>query len=207
MRTESSPYQQLRERITGRIYPPGTMLLPATVGAELGVSRTPVREALHRLDYEGLVVQAPRGYRVRERTPEELLEICDARIVLESAVAFSAATSRSEIDLARLTRMFDTAVAEPDPEAGLRLHSDWHHALRAAAHNRTVEELMDRLDAQMAVYETDRSQAPENLAQIENEHRDILDAVLAGDAERARTTMIAHQVRTRDIRIAAAAAR
>lgn len=205
--SNESPYKQLRDRIVGQTYPPGTMLIPAAVGVELGVSRTPVREALHRLEYEGLVVQAPRGYRVRERTSEELLEILDARIALESAVAFSAATRRSEIDLARLARMFETAVAASDPETSLRLHADWHHALRAAAHNRTIEELMDRLDAQMAVYETERSQSPDNLAQIETEHRAILAAVVAGDAEAARTAMIAHQVRTRDIRIAAAAAR
>jgi DNA-binding GntR family transcriptional regulator len=207
MHHESSPYKQLRERITGRVYPPGALLIPATVGTDLGVSRTPVREALHRLEYEGLVVQASRGYRVRDRTPEELLEIYDARIALESAVAFAAATRRSEIDLARLSRMFDNAVATEDPDTALTLHRTWHHALREAAHNGTIGDLMDRLDAQMAPFEADQVRAPDNLDRIEHEHREILAAVLSGDAERARTAMIAHQTRTRDLRIAAMADR
>jgi DNA-binding GntR family transcriptional regulator len=181
------------------------MLVPATIGAELGLSRTPVREAMQRLDYEGLVVQAPRGYRVRERSAEEVLEICEARIALESAIAYSAATRHTELDVARLTRLFDQAVESPDPATSLALHNEWHSALRNAAHNHTIAELMDRLDAQLRVYDAKEAQAESNLQQIENEHRDILTAVRAGDAEGARLLMIAHQSRTRDLRIAAMA--
>ncbi|MFD9669372.1 GntR family transcriptional regulator [Rhodococcus sp. NPDC059968] len=207
MERESAAYKQLRERITGGAYHPGTMLVPAAVGAELGLSRTPVREAMQRLDYEGLVVQAPRGYRVRERTAEEVLEICEARIALESAIAFSAATRHTDLDIARLTRLFDQAVETPDPATSLALHNEWHSALRSAAHNQTITELMDRLDAQLRVYDAEEARAESNLQQIETEHRDILAAVQAGDAEQARVLMIAHQSRTRDLRIAAMAAR
>ncbi|NDV08907.1 GntR family transcriptional regulator [Rhodococcus sp. IEGM 248] len=204
---ESSTYKQLRERITGGADRPGTMLIPATIGAELGLSRTPVREALQRLEYEGLVVQAPRGYRVRERTPEEVLEICEARIALESAIAYSAATRHTELDLARLSRLFEQAIESPDPSTSLALHNEWHSALRSAAHNQTIAQLMDRLDAQLRVYDAEEAQAASNLQQIETEHREILTAVQSGDAEKARILMIAHQARTRDLRIAAMARR
>ncbi|WP_345497290.1 GntR family transcriptional regulator [Nocardia callitridis] len=207
MERESSAYKQLRERITSGVYLPGTMLVPAAIGAELGLSRTPVREAMQRLDYEGLVVQAPRGYRVRERTAEEVLEICEARIALESAIAYSAASRHTELDLARLTRLFEQAVESPDPGTSLALHNEWHGALRSAAHNQTITELMDRLDAQLRVYDAKEARAESNLQQIETEHRDILTAVRAGDAEQARLLMIAHQSRTRDLRIAAMARR
>lgn len=181
--------------------------MPATVGLELGVSRTPVREALQRLEFDGLVTKVTRGYVVRERTEDEVLAICDARIALESAVAFAAATRRSEFDLARLIGLFDRAVGAPDAETALSLHNDWHTALRIAAHNPTIAELMERLDAQLAVYDAEESKGRSNLAQIEAEHRDIHTAVVAGDGERARALMIAHQERTRDIRLAAMAAR
>ncbi|NKS98683.1 GntR family transcriptional regulator [Rhodococcus hoagii] len=67
MANGSNPYIELRGRITGGRYRPGSTLVPTAVGAELGLSRTPVREALHRLEFDGLVVQVSRGYRVRER--------------------------------------------------------------------------------------------------------------------------------------------
>ena len=205
MERESSAYKQLRERITGGTYRPGTTLVPAAIGVELGLSRTPVREAMQRLDYEGLVVQAPRGYQVRERTAEEVLEICEARIALDSAIAYSAATRHTELDVARLTSLFGQAVESPDPATSLALHTEWHSALRSAAHNQTIAELMDRLDAQLRVYDGKEAQAVSNLQQIETEHRDILTAVRAGDAEGARLLMIAHQSRTRDLRITAMA--
>lgn len=204
---ELTAYEQLRDRIVNREYLPGAILVPTSVGAELGLSRTPVREALQRLDYDGLVVQVTRGYQVRTRTPEEILEICEARIALESAIAFSAATRHTELDIARLNRLFDEAIESSDPAISLALHHQWHSALRSAAHNQTIIELMDRLDAQLRVYDAEDSQSPDNLQQIEIEHRDILLAVSAGDAEGARTLMVAHQARTRDMRIAAMAQR
>ncbi|MEE2057280.1 GntR family transcriptional regulator [Rhodococcus artemisiae] len=204
---DRSPYVQLRERITGGRCPPGALLVPAAVGEDLGMSRTPVREALQRLEFDGLVTKVSRGYVVRVRTEDEVLAICDTRIALDSAAAFAAATRRSEFDLARLIGLFDRAVAAAEPETALRLHNDWHSALRIAAHNPTIVELMERLDAQLAVYDAEESKAQTNLAQIEAEHRDIHDAVVDGDGERARTLMITHQERTRDIRLAAMAAR
>lgn len=202
-----STYAQLRERITGGQHPPGSLLIPASVGVELGVSRTPVREALQRLEYDGLVAKVSRGYVVRIRTEDEVLAICDARIALESAVAFAAASRRSAFDLARLIGLFDRAVTAPDAATALRLHNDWHAALRIAAHNPTIIDLMERLDAQLAVYDAEESRAQSNLAAIEDEHRGIHEAVVDGDGERARALMIAHQERTRDIRLAAMASR
>lgn len=207
MEHDRSPYEQLREQITSGKCTPGSMLVPASVGVTMGLSRTPVREALQRLEFDGLVTKITRGYMVRERTEEEVLAICDARIALESAVAFGAATRHTEIDLARLTGLFERALGADDPARALALHNEWHAALRIAAHNTTITELMERLDAQLAVYDAEASKAPENLDAIEKEHRAILEAVAAGNGEQARALMTAHQERTRDIRIAAMAAR
>ncbi|WAM19557.1 FCD domain-containing protein [Rhodococcus sp. JS3073] len=99
----------------------------------------------------------------------------------------------------------DQAVETPDPATSLALHNEWHGALRSAAHNQTIAELMDRLDAQLRVYDAEEAQAESNLQQIETEHRDILAAVHEGHAEHARLLMIAHQSRTRALRIAAMA--
>ncbi|MCB8911605.1 GntR family transcriptional regulator [Rhodococcus rhodochrous] len=200
--TTGNPYRELRRRILDGVHPPGDLLVPATVGEQLGVSRTPVREALIRLEIEGLVTKVSRGFRVLERSQEEILDICEARIALESAVALSAAQRRTELDLARLRRSLDEARAERSPADRLRLHAEWHVALRLAAHNPTIVELMELLDARLHVYDGTASRTPANLDLIEREHDALYDAVAEGDGERAQELMVAHQRRTRDLRIA-----
>lgn len=200
--TTTNPYSELRRRIMEGVHAPGDLLVPAAVGEQLGVSRTPVREALIRLELEGLVTKVSRGFRVLERTPEEILDICEARIALESAVALSAAQRRTELDLARLRRSLDEARTARAPADRLRLHAEWHVALRLAAHNPTIVELMELLDARLHVYDGKASRTPDNLDLVEREHQAVYEAVAEGDGTRAQELMVAHQQRTRDLRIA-----
>ncbi|MEU1697017.1 GntR family transcriptional regulator [Streptomyces hirsutus] len=200
-----SHYARIRRSILDGQSPPGTVLITTGLSTQFNVSRTPVREALIRLEQEGLVTRATRGYVVRTRTPQEILEICEARIALESTAAQAAATRRTELDLARLVHVHECAVASADPAELQDLNEQWHRALREAGHNATIIELMDRLDAQLKVYDSGTTTQPENLALIVEEHERILDAVRRGDAAAAGQYVIEHQSRTRDLRIAALA--
>ncbi|WP_063793479.1 GntR family transcriptional regulator [Streptomyces hirsutus] len=200
-----SHYARIRRSILDGQSPPGTVLIPTGLSTQFNVSRTPVREALIRLEQEGLVTRATRGYVVRTRTPQEILEICEARIALESTAAQAAATRRTELDLARLVHVHECAVASADPAELQDLNEQWHRALREAGHNATIIELMDHLDAQLKVYDSGTTTQPENLALIVEEHERILDAVRRGDAAAAGQYVIEHQSRTRDLRIAALA--
>lgn len=118
------------------------------------MSRTPVRNALARLEHDGLLDRAARGYTVRQRTPEEVVELFEARIVLELAVAETAAERRSVLDLARLSHLVERAEASDDRGELIELNNSFHVALREAAHNHAILELMARLDAQLAVYDS-----------------------------------------------------
>jgi DNA-binding GntR family transcriptional regulator len=163
---------------------------------------------LIRLEQDGLVQQATRGYVVRTRTPDEILEICEARIALESSAAAAAATRRTELDLARLVHVHESTMACTDTVELTALNNQWHEALRDAGHNATISELMSRLNAQLQVY--DSHMAPvtdhrDNLDLIVEEHAGILDAVRRRDPAAAQERMIAHQSRTRDLRIGALA--
>ncbi|MFD8281156.1 GntR family transcriptional regulator [Streptomyces solisilvae] len=203
-----SHYARIRQRIVNGQAGPGTVLIPSALSAEYNVSRTPVREALIRLEQDGLVEQATRGYVVRTRTPEEILQICEARIALESTIVQAAAMRRTELDLARLVHVHESAADTTDPAELRNLNSEWHVMLREAGHNPTIAELMDRLDAQLKTYDAHTSSAtdlPGNLDQILTEHAGILEAVRHGDASAARDRMIAHQSRTRDLRLGALA--
>lgn len=201
----SGYYTRIRDGILGGQTPPGSVLIPANLSVEFQVSRTPIREALMRLEIEGLLEQATRGYVVRRRTPQEVLEICEARIALESLAAQAAATRSTELDFARLLHVHERAAAETDIARLQKLNQQWHVALREAAHNSTVHELMDRLDAQLQVYDSHTTAQPDNLKLIFEEHTRILNAVRSGDAAAARAHMVEHQSRTRDLRISALA--
>ncbi|KAA9149251.1 GntR family transcriptional regulator [Amycolatopsis acidicola] len=199
---ETTPYLRIRERILEGELRPGRVVTSSGLAGELGVSRSPVREALSRLELEGLVERTAAGYRVPLRSAEEILEIFDARIALDAAATQAAAVHASELDHARLEHLLDQAEHASDTAARLRLDHEFHLALRAAGRNRTVSRLLDGLETQLAAHDSTSTSAPDNLDRIREEHREIFDAVRARDAEKARAAMTAHQTRARDLRIA-----
>jgi DNA-binding GntR family transcriptional regulator len=93
-------YLAIREKILSAAYPAGAILSTKHLAEEIGVSRTPVRDALRELETEGLVVLAPRQEaRVKSATFEEFRDLCELRIALESHAAALAAERRSQDDL------------------------------------------------------------------------------------------------------------
>ncbi|MER7009524.1 GntR family transcriptional regulator [Dactylosporangium sp. NPDC000555] len=201
----STQYDRLRAEIVSGQLAPGTVLLETLLAERLGVSRTPVREALALLERDGLLERERRGYRVRMRSPEELLEIYEARIALESTCAARAAARRSAYDLARLSHLGREARAVIDPVRLGELHAAWHKALRAAAGNATIIDLLERLDSLLAVYDADEpTLADQEVAAAEHER--IVAAIKAGDADEARRATVAHLDRAREARLAKLAA-
>jgi DNA-binding GntR family transcriptional regulator len=185
--------------VEGR-FPPGTALLETLLSAEYGVSRTPMREALNRLAQDGLIERSTRGFRVRVRTPEEIVDIYEARIALEAACAGLAAVRRSDFDVTRLAHLLEERRNATDPATFGKLNNTWHHALRTAAHNATISDLLARLDSMLAVYPSRRQ--PNVPDQQVDEHAAILAAVRDRDAETAQEAMREHLRHVRDRRIA-----
>ncbi|HEY0214765.1 MAG TPA: GntR family transcriptional regulator, partial [Cellulomonas sp.] len=169
-------------------------------------SRTPVREALARLEQDGLLERVPRGYRVRSGTPEDVLDLYDARTALEGVSAAAAADRRTALELARLESLHaDAATADPDEQR--RLNALWHEALWVASHNATVTGLLVRLTAQLRIDDGTRTEAADDLAATHVEHGAVLDAVRRRGPEAARAAIGAHLERSRDLRLRAFAAR
>ncbi|SCL26940.1 DNA-binding transcriptional regulator, GntR family [Micromonospora pallida] len=195
-------YQRLRRELIEGRYRPGTLLLETAVSADHGVSRTPVREAMARLEQDGLLERAVRGYRVRTRSPEEVLDVYEARIALESHVAATAAIRHTALDLALLRHIQEQALRAEDPVESRRLDGEFHRALRQAAHNVTTAELLERLDAQMALYGNRATRDRSNLDLTRAEHERVLDAVARRDPQAARERLTEHLTRVRDLRIA-----
>ncbi|MFD9277902.1 GntR family transcriptional regulator [Streptomyces mirabilis] len=200
--TRDTIYDELRQRLTSGYYPPDASLVPLALSEEFAVSRTPVREALALLERDGLLVPTRRGFTLRLRSDEEMLELFEIQAVLGATAAASAALRRGPVDLARLDALLDHAQSLDDPAQIRRSLNDWHETVRHAAHNGTVVAFLQTLDAQV------KTSAPWRTPEVADtftaafaEHSAVTEAIRAQDAEAARIAMLTHHGHDRDRRI------
>ncbi|MEY2476366.1 MAG: hypothetical protein QOG87_1681 [Actinomycetota bacterium] len=198
-----SPYDRIKKAILDGNFPPGAPLAESALGDWLGVSRTPVREALSRLEQDGLVRRTDRGVAVTERTPEEILDICETRIALETAAARMAALRRTPLDRVRLERLLAALeeVSEPDPQDMSNRNSEFHRGIWLATHNLALIDLLDRLNLHLLRYPVSTPTASAHWSHSVEEHRALAAAVLDGDAPRAAAAAERHFSEARDLRL------
>ena len=141
-------YYELRDNIGSHQIRPGERLQEVSLAAQLGVSRTPVREALARLESEGMIVVEGRGFVVPELTDADIEEIYQLRFLLEPAAAsIAVAEVTSPTDLASMSSAVDDSVAAEksgDFRAFLEANSRFHNAWRALVPNRRMSKLLDQ---------------------------------------------------------------
>jgi DNA-binding GntR family transcriptional regulator len=196
--TAARPYETLRERILQLSYAPGEVLREVPLAAELGFSRTPVREALARLEHDGLLERTARGVRVRKRTVDEVVEVYETCLILEPEAARLAARRRTPRNLLALR----DALERPDGEEGgtqVRAQLDrWHFAVWDAAHNASLAELLRHVSAQIIVL----PYGPRTGGSWEKSVRShvlLTDAIERQDAEAAGQLMTEHLSAARDL--------
>lgn len=199
--SEESLYLKIRKMVTSRDFTHEPVLLETALAAHFGTSRGPVREALLLLYHDGLIERGHRGYRVKRRSQANVLEIIATRTLLECEAASSAARLHLPLDLARLMHIQEQSESTGDEQDTTGLDWQWHQALRTAAHNDTLVELIDRL-----VYQLDAAHTPgyeiiaDHQANIV-EHRRIVDAVAARDPDSAAAAMRDHLDRVAALRL------
>jgi DNA-binding GntR family transcriptional regulator len=203
-RRKKSPYDQIREAIVDGTFAPGSQLVESQIAEWVGVSRTPVREAFTRLEQDGVVERTDRGLVVRNRSPEEILDIYEVRITLEGAATrLAAERSRAwdNLRLERLLRLCD----EADPTDGSILQEcnrQFHHGIWLASHNEALTDLLTRLDLHLVRYPSTTLMYPGRWEESLTEHRAMVEAIVDRDPERARVLAEQHFARARDIRLA-----
>jgi len=150
-------YDHIRKRILSGEYSPGQALMTEVLSAEIGVSRTPVRDALRKLEADGLVsIRARLGASVKKMDVKEFREMCDLRLALESHAAGLAALNRTEAELheiqfaleamRRLTERINAAAQEQPLIAELvREDVRFHIAIMTAAKNELMKKEILRL--------------------------------------------------------------
>ena len=199
-----SAYDRIKEAILSGELEPGRPLVEAQLAAWCGVSRTPVREALTRLEQDRLVARGDRGLVVRQSSPEEILDLYDTRIVLEAAAARFAAERRTEHDL-RLMRNALPRMAElgdANPSAKAASNADFHRLIWRASHNGSMIDLLERLGMHLGRYPATTLAYPGRWESSNTQHDELVEAIAARDAELAATIATTHFSVARDIRLA-----
>lgn len=198
----SELYWRVRRDVMDGRFPPGSPLLETALSSDYGVSRTPMREALGLLEHDGLLERAPRGFRVRSGTAEDVVEIYEARIALESEAAASAALRATELDLARLRHQHEVILAAGDEGAVARAASfRFHELLWQAAHNATITDLLVKLTARLRIYDSGPPSPFGGVDPLREEHEHILGALHDHAPDRARDAARAHLRRSLEQRI------
>ncbi|WP_210492882.1 GntR family transcriptional regulator [Patulibacter sp. SYSU D01012] len=187
----------LREQILRGHFPSGGRLNEVEISTELGVSRGPVREAMQRLARDGLVeLQAHRGAFVRALTPGEVRDLFEVRTALESTVARLAAERATDEDRERLRALRDAGPRGDDlsvpADERFQGARDVHALLALAAGNEALAAHVALVNQELQLLRTQSGEVPDRAHHAVEEHDELVDAVLAGDGERAADAMEAH---------------
>jgi DNA-binding GntR family transcriptional regulator len=193
-------YDTIREAIQIGRYAPGQRLVADDLAQELGTSRMPVREALRRLEVAGLVSITPhRGAIVSELSAKEIVEIYHIRAVLEGLATRLAAPQLTPADFDHLNAAIAAMAAsasDPDLDQMLRRNREFHITIWEAAHAGRLQELLENLYDASHRYRNISILLPGRLAQVIQEHRQIVQALTAGDVASAERLANEHHANT-----------
>jgi DNA-binding GntR family transcriptional regulator len=196
-------YTRIREDIVSGVLAAGAPLVEIAMAQRYGTSRTPVREALRRLEQDGLVEPGARGMRVRTRTAEEILEIYDVRITLEATAARWAADRRTELDLVRMRRAHEQMEATDPTDGPAMAESNrrFHETVWAAGHNATLVDTLQHLNAHLIRYPATTLTREGRWGTALHEHARLIDAIAERDAAAAAKIAEEHMAAAREIRL------
>ena len=195
-------YAALREEIVEGRFPPGRRMREIELATWLGISRTPTRQALSRLEIEGLVALRPRaGLVVSSLDAAAMEELYEMRGALEGTAASMAARHASARDVEALVQLVEAEVTLPE-DATIRYRHNlaFHGAIYQAAHNRYLMKSLQALNDAIALLGPTTMGVAGRLADAHEEHRRIVAAIAAQDGDKAESEARAHVGRALDLR-------
>jgi DNA-binding GntR family transcriptional regulator len=186
----SQAYIELKQRIVTGEFGPEHRLREVELSERLGMSRTPVREALKRLEDEGLLTHQPRkGLMITTLDQQSITQLYSLREILEGGAARFAAQHADDIEIANMRAILDDSKSGADP---IKSNYDFHQAIYAASHNqfliKAINNLIDStaLLGQSTLAHTGRPEL------AYTEHMTLFDAIAARDADRAEREARSH---------------
>jgi len=193
-------FKTLRDEILSGRLQPGNALNTLALSTRLGVSRTPIREALNRLISIGLVENAPhRGCFVRKLSVDEVVEVYYIRAALAGVCARLATKRITEAEKKKLVMLCEKMERDrpgKDLKAKLRQNFEFHNIIFKAAHSPNIEALAIQYYHQTEQFRAFSLELPGRFEEMCREHRLILQAILDGKAELAEQSSREHQLNT-----------
>ncbi|QVL36825.1 GntR family transcriptional regulator [Aminirod propionatiphilus] len=191
-------YEKIKEAIVNGIIPPGHRLSEVELADQLAVSRTPVREAIRQLAQTGLVVLIPRrGAYVALPTVQDALDLYELRSGLELIAMERACKNPPLEELQACLSIFRNATDAIPVAVFLEGDRRFHAAISAASHNRYLQEVLENISDQINLCRH-YSVAKLPLGTSSLEHVTIIEAMMAGDGDKALSTLREHLARARD---------
>lgn len=195
-------YQEIKELLVSGKLKPDRLYSAQHFAQLLGVSRTPVREALLRLANEGfLVCREVKGFQIKEFSRKEVEDVLETRAVIETHVVKVLAGRLNDADLAHLRQCYQqmTAYAAEGDESGfLEADQEFHMSLVRRSGNHLLLSIMENIRSQIALFGLKILGQSRSFADIIQEHADILESLGGTDKRKAAQAMRRHLTATED---------
>lgn len=192
----SRVYNRIRNDILNGVYEPGESLVELKLSEELGVSRTPVREALRQLELEGLVQSVPnKGATVRGVTEQDIQDIYTIRMLIEGLAARWAAEKITPEELEELKEAVDLEefyTTKSNYGNLLRFDTRFHDIIFKASKSKPLMYTLSTFHRYVQKARRVSMSSPERAAEVLQEHKAILQAIIDRDADRAEKLMTQH---------------
>lgn len=189
-------FQTLRQGILHGVLPPGQRLMEIQLAKHLGVSRTPVREALRMLELEGLVVTVPRhGAEVAEITQKDLQDVLEVRCALEALAVDLASVAITDEELQSLrtnTDKFERLIEAGDISALAACDVKFHDIIFSATRNNRLVQLLNNLSEQMYRYRLEYLKDKAVHPILLQEHKEIIKHLENRDTTKAKEVITRH---------------
>lgn len=193
-------FETLRDAIRKGILKPGERLMEIHLAEQLGVSRTPVREAIRKLELEGYVIMMPRrGTYVSNLSIKDINEVFEIRTSLDSLASGLAAERITDEELEHLQRLLvviGEAIKEKNMEKIVEADTKFHDILYQASRNNRLVGIIYNLREQLTSFRAKSMAYPGRLAETLEEHRRIVDTIAQGDAVAAQKASEYHMERS-----------
>lgn len=189
-------YDHLREQLLNGEIPPHQHLIETKIAKEIGTSRTPIREALHSLELEGLIESIPRvGYVVKPIRRAEVEEICEIRTAIEGVAArwaMEKAPKKLIEELRENISVSEEKAVHGDPRAFVDMDAQFHEIISRLSGSKRLQELAQTLRRHMLRYRIQSIYLTENVVRAIEGHKGILDAIEKGDVVEVNKAMRCH---------------